>query len=559
MVSNRFWLHPLLAASLLAGCATQEKRTDPRRNPELVAAEQSLKKARSLRLTPEVRAGYYLDAAARADSILTSRLHAKQPARHAIAVYNDASAELTTLLREHDTLWCPVSCIPAPGGDTFYQLRLQDKDSRAKGVYSPHLFTDFKPASKIKRRGLRTDIREPGFGGTLVGIRKTGLERTAQDPFAYRVGRSAPVTATLDFRKASPAAKIRQVTLTLNDPSRRTTAPISGERRPLAGDFTAPLAWYPRRSEFWSGLMSMIKVEEHLKETGLYMLAPYDPERIPVILVHGLASTPQMWLNVVNEIEDDPVLRGRFQYWVYWYPTGNPLAYSAYLFREDLKSVEKAYGLPKGCIVISHSMGGLVGKMQSTTTERKLWNAVLKQNADRLYDTIKPEVILKRSLIFEANPAIKRHVFICVPHQGSELAIGTLGELASRLISLPGSLVQGLKTTLGTSFDILTGGKGGRYLTSIQSLSPGNPVLAPLTILPINVPYHSIIGDRGKGNSPNSSDGVVPYWSAHLPGAQSELIVPGPHGSFELPQTVDELQRILSLHIAPSPRVRKTK
>jgi len=71
-----------------------------------------------------------------------------------------------------------------------------------------------------------------------------------------------------------------------------------------------------------------------------------------------------------------------------------------------------------------------------------------------------------------------------------------------------------------------------------------------LDTLPIAVPYYSIIGDRGRGDTPNSSDGVVPYWSSHLAGAQSELIVPGPHGSFALPQTIAELKRILRLHLA---------
>jgi hypothetical protein len=45
---------------------------------------------------------------------------------------------------------------------------------------------------------------------------------------------------------------------------------------------------------------------------------------------------------------------------------------------------------------------------------------------------------------------------------------------------------------------------------------------------------------------------VVPYWSSHLDGAKSELIVPGPHGSFNLPQTIAELQRILQLHLRAS-------
>ena len=72
--------------------------------------------------------------------------------------------------------------------------------------------------------------------------------------------------------------------------------------------------------------------------------------------------------------------------------------------------------------------------------------------------------------------------------------------------------------------------------------------------IPIQVPYHSVIGDRGKGDTPNSSDGVVPYWSSHLDGARSELIVPGPHGAYSLPPTIAELKRIFKLHLASNAR-----
>ena len=64
------------------------------------------------------------------------------------------------------------------------------------------------------------------------------------------------------------------------------------------------------------------------------------------------------------------------------------------------------------------------------------------------------------------------------------------------------------------------------------------------------IPYHSIIGDRGRGDTPNSSDGVVPYWSSHLDGAKSEKIVPSGHGADQNPQGIAEVVRILNEHIA---------
>jgi hypothetical protein len=96
-----------------------------------------------------------------------------------------------------------------------------------------------------------------------------------------------------------------------------------------------------------------------------------------------------------------------------------------------------------------------------------------------------------------------------------------------------------------------------RPLTSIAGLSPGNPLFEGLEKIPIEVPHHSIIGDRGRGDTPNSSDGVVPYSSSHLASAESELIVPGPHGSHDLPETIAELERILQLHLKSTGRTRQ--
>jgi hypothetical protein len=93
----------------------------------------------------------------------------------------------------------------------------------------------------------------------------------------------------------------------------------------------------------------------------------------------------------------------------------------------------------------------------------------------------------------------------------------------------------------------------GRLPNSVSNLAPKSPYLAVLNKQRIQAPYNSIIGNRGKpGPLADSTDGVVPYWSSHLDGAKSECIVPGPHGSCELPQTIAELDRILRLHLKSS-------
>ena len=86
-----------------------------------------------------------------------------------------------------------------------------------------------------------------------------------------------------------------------------------------------------------------------------------------------------------------------------------------------------------------------------------------------------------------------------------------------------------------------------RRSNSVDSLSPKSRFLNAMNTIPMapGVPYNTIIGDRGRGDSPNSSDGVVPYWSSHMNGAESEHIVPSGHGAHQNPQAIAEVLRIL--------------
>src|SRR5205085_999316 len=71
----------------------------------------------------------------------------------------------------------------------------------------------------------------------------------------------------------------------------------------------------------------------------LYLMQPYSPDRIPVIMVHGLKSTPLTWHEMTNEIMDDSVLGRRYQLWHYLYPTGLPFLASAAEFRDEIGAV----------------------------------------------------------------------------------------------------------------------------------------------------------------------------------------------------------------------------
>jgi pimeloyl-ACP methyl ester carboxylesterase len=261
-------------------------------------------------------------------------------------------------------------------------------------------------------------------------------------------------------------------------------------------------------------------------------------------------------VKTINGLQADPEIRKHYQFWVFAYPTGNPVLYSALRLREELAKVDKLYPNHKGYVLVGHSMGGLLSQAQVTSLTRTDWEKTLGEPGMQLFATLKPADLVARATTFKANPRIKRVVFICTPHRGSKMASGGIGELGIKLISLPVDLETTMKSEIPE--ETLRKINNGRLPNSVSNLKPSAPYLAVLNKQSIHAPYHSIIGNRGKpGPLADSSDGVVPYWSSHLDGAKSECIVPGPHGSCQLRQTIAELDRILRLHLKAS-RTSKT-
>jgi hypothetical protein len=508
--------------------------------PEAIISQArlSLAEARKTQSDPRAAVGHYLDAA---DAAVRS-VGLSSGNEEARSIYNAASQEVAVLLRSSAELWNRTETIPARDG--IYRLRFA-AGSRKEGTWDPGYCDFFRTPRQVHEKVAHQEARINDWGGVLVGVYKPADPRKY---FLPRVGLAVPVTAALDFTPSAPAAgRVRDATLALYDPTRRDTVRVAGAKRQLAADFGAPLAYYPEPG-LLLGFMAMLRPANYEERAGLYMLEPYDPDRIPVILIHGLLSIPQMWVPTISAIESDPEVHGRYQFWVFAYPTGDPIVLSALKLRESLAQVYQLYPKTKDMVLISHSMGGLLSHMQAVTTKRVLWDHVFQGDADRLYTKLPPDNVVKRALIFDANPRVQRIVFICVPHRGSDLATNWIGSFGTSLISLPGKLLRGTVDVVTAPLERDLGMK--RMPTGINGLSPRSPLLHGLDTLPIHAPYNTIVGDRGRGDTPKSSDGVVAYWSSHLTGAQSELIVPGPHGSFALPQTVSELKRILRLNLA---------
>lgn len=519
------------AVALLFGCASKE----PSAQTGQIEASRVLRKAKQGRLPAAVRAGYLLAAAQSA--LGGSEAPGKAGAR-ARQIYNAAAADLVLLLRESPGLWNAQNSFRAPQGN--YRLRFA-RGSARQGIWDPGFFDAFLDPGRPKRGAPATVVNPGGFGGILVGRHTPSNSRKWLLPPR---GVLAPVTAVVDFPATGEA------TITLYDPTQETSARIGGRKRLLTADLGAPTAFYP--DPWWIDYLALFNAAGYEDREGMYFFQPYDPDRIPVVLVHGLMSIPQMWLPIVSQIEMDPELRGRFQFWTFAYPTGDPVVKSALGLRESLAAAYKVYPKTKDMVMVSYSLGGLLGKMQVQTSGETVWKGVFGKEAAEVKNDTPPDSLLRRALVFEANPRIKRMVFICTPHRGSPLASGFLGKLGRSLIMLPASVVGGVNDSATRAIAVATGQRGTFLPNSIWGLSPKSPLLVSLNRLPISSPFHSIIGNQGRDNIPleKSSDGVVPYPSAHLDGAVSERIVPAQHvTACQNPESIEELKRILRLHL----------
>lgn len=420
-----------------------------------------------------------------------------------------------------------------------FSYRVSAGIDQKPGIYPLAGLESAIPARDVKQRLCRNWHTEDGIGAPCAPTWKIPTDPKMQR-FVSSRSYLEPITAVLTFDGRSKMSGEREVSITGYDPTYLSRVKLGQTEYPLAADFTAPIVeqTYDIR-EIPLALTGLI--HPGVMDAKLMLMEPYDKDRIPVLLVHGLNSHPRMWKDVINDLRADPKLRGRYQFMLFYYPTGWPITYSSMRLREELAALQELVGKPKDMILVGHSMGGLLSRMQVIEPGREIWDQQLGEDANKLYTKLSSEHILKRSMLFKRNPDISREVYICTPHRGSGLADLSLTSLFIRVLKLPATITSAF---IDLPANLVNRGQ----LTSVAGLSPANPLYKSLEKLPIRVPHHTIVGDRGRGDTPDSSDGVVPYWSSHLNSASSELIVPDNHGAFDHPDSIRELRRILMLN-----------
>ncbi len=412
----------------------------------------------------------------------------------------------------------------------------------------------FTVARKIPAHRLRRWHIRSGVGVPVVAWRPNDGSG-AWDAHRPPEGIAAPATAVLD------RGKNNQWTLRLLSPYRRETIPIEGQSYPLAANFSAPLAMIVGLAEPLrrSGFRGMLNSAAILRREKLYLIQSYDPNRIPMLMVHGLQSTPVSFANLVNDLFSDPVLHSRYQIWHYHYPTGTPVLKNAAVLRQVLRQTLEEID-PEGkdfatnhLVVLGHSMGGIMTHTLISDSGYKLWDSVISVRPEAFTCEPKTRSTVDKIYLFERDKRVRRAIFVAAPHRGSPIADNWLGTLGQSLYTADSELQQAFHALVRNHRDqinpfivkLVDEGK----LSSIRTLSAHSPALMALAAIRPEVPFHSIIGQRKVGPVDAGNDGVVSYPSSHLEGAESEFIVRFGHEAFLHPDAVGEIKRILHAHL----------
>jgi pimeloyl-ACP methyl ester carboxylesterase len=375
------------------------------------------------------------------------------------------------------------------------------------------------------------------------------------------------VTAFLRAREAAlGAGGPVEASLELHSGFEADTVDVGGRQVPLETDRSVVLAHMLDRPEPWRfSLSGFFQGESATEKNALCLIQPYTRGRVPVVFVHGTASSPAYWAELFNTLWFDPVLRQRAQFWFFRYATGNPIAYSAAELRDDLALAVQTLD-PEGTdpalrqmVLIGHSQGGLLVKMCAMGSDLAWVEGVLGSPVEEYGFDADELALIKRCFVFEPSPFVSRVVFVCTPHRGSFMAAKWYSRFVASLVAVPQELSE-VGDRLFADEARLPEELRGRSFTSVGGMDPDNPLQKHIADTPLapRVAAHSIIaiGDadpRDPAAVQAADDGVVEYASAHIEGVESEDLVPAKHSCQSHPVTIESLRRILLEHLKGTP------
>ena len=437
------------------------------------------------------------------------------------------------------------------------------------------VYEDIVPAGEVEFEYLEEHYAAPGLGVPLVGVVPADVARELQDKdaalaSAHTQGTVVTLTAVLDFpdspRNARPV-------LRFIPRLEQETIDVGRLCYQLAADLSAPMEIYWRLTyEDKNRFLGLLRPQKMRESIGLTSLQPYNPNKIPVVLTHGLLSDARTFGQLVNRLYVDPDIRNNFQFWYFNYPTGPAWVYNAAAYRSALAAVREKVD-PKhrnrnwdNMVVVGHSMGGLITHYSQCVEP---WNLLVnggvvdssrlseldKRHTGNMEEFFKPYVFepVKAGMV----------VYFATPHRGAPMADFGIVRLLTKLIELPFAIVNETinVVTLRPDLFLLNPSEMTRWFTSVDQLSPEGYSIRGLQGLKTrDVPTFSVIGNRGRcGLLARSSDGVVPYWSSHINWGDEEFIVPESHSVQKHKDTAEYMKIILHEYLQEHPAIRYTR
>ena len=439
-----------------------------------------------------------------------------------------------------------------------------DESSFSSGGRS---LTSFQPTATLAVKGLQNKYRAPGIGAPVAASVAPPPADARGIQVAPRL--RIPSTALLEVPQARQqlAGGALRGTLAIHTIFGAESVQIGGQRVPLEFDQTAARAYSLVESRAWRneyrGFLHGDLLQGGPEDTRLAALEPHRRGRMPVVLIHGTASSPFRWADMVNDLAEDARIRENFEFWFFAYATGNPIPFSALLLRESLQAAVEGLGGEAAdpalgrMVLVGHSQGGLLARMVATDSGTRWWDAVSRRPLDELRLDPSNRDLLRRALFVEHLPQVERVVFIATPHRGSYLTEFSATRLISRLITLPAALAGASVQAFAGNADAFTFDISRWRPGSLSGMTPGSPLIQAISQVPVSpaVRAHSIIPTLGDGPLAERSDGVVRHASAHLEGVESELVVASSHSVQSNSAAIEEVRRILLLQLAePCPR-----
>lgn len=426
--------------------------------------------------------------------------------------------------------------------------------------------------------GLRAINRRDGFGSDFVAVFPSTDSSSQENKYILNplthdypkginpnIHKARYLAATIIAQPKKSNATIEDVLTNPNfeikvyDPYSVEKVEIAGKPYSLAANFSAPYGlWLAENNLGAAAYLTLIDRDQHLVMPHIYMLEPYNPNKKIIVLVHGLASSPEAWIAVTNDIMGDAILREHYQVWQIFYSTNMPILESRFqiyaLLKQAFGSLNPKDAAAQDAVLIGHSMGGIISRL--LVSDADISKQPLELMNNRQQARLRKHPVIGERLKMKPIENFDRAIFLAAPHRGTDYADRWFTLAARKIIKIPATFLTTLADTLTSddvdlkdfvktlTNDVIQNGpsdlsKKSKFMELTASIPPEKGLV-----------FHSIMGNITKSDDPNViTDGIVPYKSAHLDGAVSEKIFTGGHSIQETPEAVLELRRILRQHL----------